>query len=493
MSGNPPCRLTMDVITLTYQRKQHAPVMVAHAGSLLLGVSFIIGVVLGGAVAAASSNVIAMAILAATIVVPLSMGLVKRGLRYARYASILMLVSFWPSLSDFAIPTPLGKLPPIIPAVVLLFALAVFRSMAVHRRAVMTLQKTTIPVLEIGAVFFFWYLAVGCILSPTLTTAKMVVYVGVGSIGVLLLAATDPLVSGPPLKWAEVLAIVVGLVSVLGIAEFLTGWNPFLPFFERPTWTKGHLWRTVSTVGNPLVFAAYLLLAIPALYHLSHHRTWLGIPALVLTITAMLLTFSRSAYIALIVVLMVMLGFPVASTGRNVRFRLTVVFMLIVALVLLVWSATRLDIRNEVVQRFLLRNNSVSSLIHRRAAWGAIGEMIFKHPFGVGPSNLNAELVSHPSLSFSFGMMIGTYDDAFLDMIGEVGLIGAVLYSAFILSPALVLLTRRGNSEVVRDSIAVTIAYIIMSFSFTTYFFPPTWVTYWWIQGALLNDSIRGG
>lgn len=480
----------MDVITLAYQENRNAAVRVAHTGLLGAGSYLAIAVALGGVVALVSSSAVARVILAATIAAPLAVALVKR--RYAWYTSVLVLVSLWPSIPDLAIPTPLGKLPPIIPAVVLLLGLAVFRSMAVHRRAVVTLQKSTIPVIGIGILFFSWYLIVGYLLSPTLSTAKIVAYVGTGSIGVLLLAASDSFVGRQPFRWEEVLAIVASLVSSLGIAEFFTGWNPFLSFFGRPTWKEGYLWRAVSTMGNPLVLATYLLLVIPILYRLSRRR-WVGMPALVLTVAAMLLTFSRSAYVALIVVLMVAVGFPLALSRRTPRFALTTVLILIAAFALSVWGVTRLKIVDEVAERLLMRDYSVSSLAHRKAAWMAIGEMMFKHPFGVGPANLNAVLTARPDLSSSFGMMIGTYDNAFLDIIGEVGLIGAVLYSAFIVSPALALLRRRADKQVILDSIAVTTGYIIMSFSFTTYFWPPVWVTYWWIQAALLNGSVRRG
>ncbi|MFB0545984.1 MAG: O-antigen ligase family protein, partial [Anaerolineae bacterium] len=221
-------------------------------------------------------------------------------------------------------------------------------------------------------------------------------------------------------------------ISLYGISQYL-GLDP-LPW----QWTA--IGRAFSTMGHPNFLGAYLTMVIPlTATRLLASPSWIGrlryVLLILLQLGCLLLTFSRSSWLALTVSALVfafLLAFPMA------RGRFFVLVALLASLLLIMAALAYLDPKGifsysplEPLHSFL-RGKSATARI-RALTWEGATQLIAARPFlGYGPESfpLAFPRVYPPQLAV-YGGLMATGEHAHneeLDLSISVGLLGTAVY-----------------------------------------------------------------
>lgn len=133
-----------------------------------------------------------------------------------------------------------------------------------------------------------------------------------------------------------------GLAAVYGISEFVSGSNWLYgstlsitnPRFAASTGGAEFVDRILGTIGHPVAFGAFLLLSLPASLYLastSSSARYLGFASAGSAVLAIVLTFSRGAWIGLVIAASVWLAAGLrGETGGGVAWRVLIVGALLI-------------------------------------------------------------------------------------------------------------------------------------------------------------------
>jgi len=197
-------------------------------------------------------------------------------------------------------------------------------------------------------------------------------------------------------------AIVAALAALAGYFHLLGGVSDLLVLNERAR----------GTFNDPNVLGAFLVL--PALLVLQRmlagRRVVRGMLTLLLTLAALLLSFSRGAwgqFVAAAAVLMALTFF----TSRSGRERLRIVLVVIAGLVAVVVLIAALLSVGEVAD--LLKERAAFEQSYDVGRYGRFGryalgaDLALEQPFGIGPLQFSSRFVEDPHNTFLNAFMSG--------------------------------------------------------------------------------------
>lgn len=386
------------------------------------------------------------------------------------------LITFIPAdyVLSFQIPTPLGYLPPVIPAMAVAVSIALIKGIS---RGEMAIPNGKIYIA--GLIFFSFYLLSWAVNFPALIGIKKITYMLLSSVGMIYFI--ENYARAATRVHIDRLIILIGImVSIIGIVEYLFGFNPYQSYFRNFWWLQqsGQVWRIRSSVGNPLVLASYLMMLIVFIYPMLKQARVISSVALVLILTAVILTFSRTAYFAIVVTALLFVGLEEQKMKNIMILGFGLLLSLFVAVKL--FGVYGIE---ELVSDRLLFEAQGSSLTYRLEAWAVTFDIasIRDLLFGVGVANVS-DLITEKAL-----LPIRTFDNAFLDIYWESGIFSTIAFILFLVSPCLV----GANEPMRKQRIMICTVFIIFSLSFATYYFKAAWLTYWFLQSMLLLEDDR--
>lgn len=218
---------------------------------------------------------------------------------------------------------------------------------------------------------------------------------------------------------------VTSLVALIGILQFIFQHSLGLSFFGEPELSQGvkgiasidffgrKLIRTYGTFGHPNIFAAYLgfSLIFIIFWWVGIKNNYFIVSLFVLCVVALVLTFSRTAFLGLLLVLLMNI-----FIGKFKNFRLKSLFKYFLVLVLVIF-----------VGFVVFLNNSESSLSERLVLLDVSKNMFLENPFGVGIGNFTAVMQSFAEnklLPWNFQPVHNVY----LLMLNEIGWFGLSVF-----------------------------------------------------------------
>lgn len=228
------------------------------------------------------------------------------------------------------------------------------------------------------------------------------------------------------------LLISAVIVSIYALAQYL-GFN----FWQH----SGDINRASSTLGNPVFLGSYLVLVFPlfwaGLFRITGgKRQWLNLLPLVIVAAAILVTFSRSAWLATIVAAIYFI-IVTAKTLWNQRVKVValVISLFIVAVFV---SFVRVPGRNySFSERTLSALNTGQGTVRTRLIlWETTAALINKRPLiGYGPDSLSQQYPKYLPIEYRVIERAARIDKAHNDILqvaATTGLLGVSAYLAII-------------------------------------------------------------
>lgn len=250
------------------------------------------------------------------------------------------------------------------------------------------------------------------------------------------------LISSEVVKIRKVVFVFLGamfLVTFIGVLQYISQRSLGLGFLGEPVVSAtlrgvakvnlfdGAVLRAYSTFPHPNLFAGYLVFAIFfCLYYWKKYKSLFTF-LLVVFGAGLILTFSRSAILALFAGVSVYYFLA----GARVSFRYILLGVVCVLLFILVFDLTSI-----LSQRFIFGDSA--SLTERGVFYAAGEEMFLENPFGVGAGNFTEAMqnyVGNKLMPWQFQPVHNIFV-LLLNEIGIVGLITAVslfIYAAYAL------------------------------------------------------------
>ncbi|MCR4399287.1 MAG: O-antigen ligase family protein, partial [Syntrophomonadaceae bacterium] len=284
------------------------------------------------------------------------------------------------------------------------------------------------------------------------------------------------------------IAIAARMVSLLEAAAilytFLSGpvVEPYQALIIDPLTTGEGLARSAGTVGHPVVAAAVLIpgtiawleyaLSIP-----NGVQKWLAYLVLGASGIAILLTFSRGAWFALAITLLLF----ALRKGYFLQWR----SYIIGALVALFIGVSPLGTYAQV--RLAMTDLNDPSVTHRLLMYGWVGERWVSsvHWFLIG-SGLGTAKIAMADSPPADGMEV--IDNAWLTMLIEVGLIGTLLILSVQVVPSFLRVLRRGTPH---TWIPLSIlALSIDGLTFDTFYWQQVAIVIWLLTGMLVTLNL---
>lgn len=242
-------------------------------------------------------------------------------------------------------------------------------------------------------------------------------------------------------------ALLIGVVLVGGIVESAIGAVQFFLRIGPPSFAVvGGFFRAHGTFGQPNPFGGYLEMVLPialALVVALVRPRWLwllALAALATTGVALAMSFSRGAWLGIVVGLVAMM---LAAGPRTLA--AVAVAGLIAALVALlgsfevlpVWASERIEVLTRYFGVFDARNVRLNAenfgIVERMAHWQAAYEMWLSRPwFGMG---IGQYAVAYPDFQIAtWKDPLGHAHNYYLNVLAEVGTPGLAVFLAMVLS-----------------------------------------------------------
>lgn len=197
--------------------------------------------------------------------------------------------------------------------------------------------------------------------------------------------------------------------------------------------------RIQSTFIEPLYFANYLL--IPALVsfffifkRIDPKKTIYFIIFFLTSVVALILTVSKGAILALGVVAVAIVVFQVRSifSRKNILYLISILLLL----GLMGWGGYSVLSRTNDIEKYYAKAYDIitgASITERQEAYDVAREAYSKHPIvGIGIGNFGPYFSGYPLSSPGYGWPIT--NNQYLEVLSETGIVGLVLFMAFILS-----------------------------------------------------------
>ena len=250
------------------------------------------------------------------------------------------------------------------------------------------------------------------------------------------------------LALTRVVGFTIALTGLFGVIEHFTGrnvltfLNPFLPkqvasYLSQVDGInqiqRGYLIRIHSTIGGPVSLGCFLVMGVPICLGLrlaaeSARGAFFWLVSALLIGSAILFTASRSAY--LITGIAVFLFMLLVPEGRGRFGILAFAVLIVIALV------SQADVRN-TAHTFAHDNSGGLQLASRTADYGPVLSLVNKRPiFGYGPRTFAPDEIDQNELLTDTKNRV--LDNAYLDQLGEGGILGIVGLFSVLLTGSIV-------------------------------------------------------
>ncbi|MCX5698303.1 MAG: O-antigen ligase family protein [Candidatus Omnitrophica bacterium] len=238
-------------------------------------------------------------------------------------------------------------------------------------------------------------------------------------------------------KVSLIICICSGLVALFGILEVIYACNPIYLYFIPNTFYERYIQhpvRPMSTQLNPAVLATYLLLTLPFVIHMVKQKRlvikFLGYVFIVLDITCLILTFSRSSFLGLIFMLF-SLQF-ILKKYEKLRIYVLFFLILLIAASFLPYPFNRFSLKG--IGIFGTGIFSDYRLIRMQMSW----EMLkHSHSLGVGLNHFRILFDQYYPIKAGLSYLpyeIKIADNMYLTLLAETGIIGLAGFLIFIVS-----------------------------------------------------------
>ncbi len=270
--------------------------------------------------------------------------------------------------------------------------------------------------------------------------------------------------------------LTIGLIfSILGLFQFI--FFPNLIFLQEYGWDP-HYFRLVSTFLDPNfsgIFLTILFAFSLSLY--IFQKKILYLIYLTVFFVSLTLTFSRSTYLALVVLLLVV---GVLKSSK-------VALALIIIFILMILFIPKVRIRIEGA----LNVDETSAA--RIQSWRKATEIIKdNYLFGIGFNTYRYTQKSYnfftPDAPQGNHSGAGT-DSSLLFVLATTGIIGTVFYLTFIAQATKLALSKIGSSPLHLATISSVAALLVHSQFSNSLFFPPIMLTLWFIFSLIEIDA----
>lgn len=222
---------------------------------------------------------------------------------------------------------------------------------------------------------------------------------------------------------AASLVALIGLVLQWLPPEFLSGLG-YGPGTIKPLQAiAGGARRAISTLGGPNQLGAFLILPIClAVREFTQSRRWWHIPTLILLISCLILTLSRSALIGAFVGSVITASLSLPRERAKQTLKLGVILAILAAIVVIKLPQVSPQVRYFVQHEYGV-DTDLGSDDERLRAWRSGAETIRINPWGLG-------LGSAGPASFQGDNALIT-ENYYLQLAVETGVIGLVTYLLF--------------------------------------------------------------
>ncbi len=230
-------------------------------------------------------------------------------------------------------------------------------------------------------------------------------------------------------NWQMILLLPAALVVLFGIIELFIPINFLRHFGYGPKTTPSYetvdqklqYHRIKSTLRGPNPFGAYLILIISACFINLKKQKWFKITLLCLSVIALFFTYSRSAYIGVVITLVTL--YYLIKLNKKWRKQ----FVVICGVLFIVLASFTLALRNNNTAENVLFHTSKSSTSAassnstRLSALSAGLHDAEHHPFGQGPGTAGPASVhnaQHPKIAENY----------YIQVAQETGWLGVILF-----------------------------------------------------------------
>ena len=251
------------------------------------------------------------------------------------------------------------------------------------------------------------------------------VLLGFFSKGILVAFLTERIFKNRTKTTVAILVFCVSLVALIGLVELIFRWNPY-PALRG--WSYYYI--IVSTIGNPLSLAAYLVLFFPlSLWYSRNKKNIIKFLPFLFIVFAILFSFSRSGWVALFcaVIIYFLRKEFLRKNIKNWIHLSSFIVIFSVAFFLLPQPA-----KDYFKSKFNVRMFSSASFEHRLKSYITTWNILKDYPLcGVGFGN-------YPKVHEKY-MVEGVHrdtptpDNMYLRFLCDTGIIGAGIFFVFII------------------------------------------------------------
>lgn len=194
------------------------------------------------------------------------------------------------------------------------------------------------------------------------------------------------------------------------------------------------LMRPYGTLPHPNILAGYLLVGILFAYHRIRQKEYIAYPLLILMAAAMVLAFSRGAFLAIFVALLVYISLK----ESRISFK-----YILFALSILVFFVVLFNLEQSILTRLLLMDDS--SLTERVFYFNISKQIMYLIPFGIGLGNftlLMSDFTSAKLAPWDFQPVHNIY----MLITNEIGVFGFIVFVLLLLSFAVLIFLKMKKS-----------------------------------------------
>ena len=282
------------------------------------------------------------------------------------------------------------------------------------------------------------------------------------------------------------------IISLIGVYQYFIGVEP-LATWEDSSYENIHT-RVYSTLGNPNLLAAYLLLILPMGAVLSFKQEKNSMKALYLIgclslLVCLVFTGSRGGYIGLLSMLalsiVIAINYLVSKAQQpNKLASKKIIFIGVITLLVLGALFLFPIIQERLLTIFTLREHSSNN--YRVNVWLSCIQILKDNwLIGIGPGNNTFRLAYGLYMKSSFDAL-GAYN-VFLEIAIEIGVIGLVTFVLIFLLSFLKLhrlFWTKGNTLAIGISLSL-IGLIVHGMVDTVFFRPQIFIPFWFLLASI--------
>lgn len=391
-----------------------------------------------------------------------------------------LLFSFVPStfVVSLNINSPIGSLRPSIISIGLFIIILISHKLF---KVDLSLVHKNSSLLGSIILFFFLNLISIILTGFNFYQFRIIFFVFILSFFVLLFVlATNHSIN--VLRMIKISMVASTFVATLGIIEFF-GIQPYLKlyllnrdWFYYNNLVMDGLPRVVSSMGNPLILAGYLLLCFPIVLlmrDVAINKLFWNISALIHALCIMF-TQSRSAILILTIITFLYL-FKTVKINKLIK---NLLFILISG-GLFYFILNAFGLIQSFYDRILFRSDPESYTVRAHSFNTIVDILNNTNPlFGLG-SNPIDKYVENTGILVST-----TLDNTFLTVLANFGMLGLLSFFLIILA-LLKCFSRLGNSFKFTGNLLIII-FIGLGFSYNTTVYESVWGVLWFLTGLLL-------